>query len=400
MKIGRNFVRAAMLSSISIGSVGVATGAMAQDVPAEAEEDNDGDNVIIVTASKRETTLQELPVSVSVTDSETIEQAQIRDLLDIQTVAPSLRVSQNQGSGNTTFIIRGFGNGSQNIGIEPSVGIFVDGVFRSRSAGAISDLANVARVEVLRGPQSTLFGKNASAGVISVVTKEPQFDFGGSIEASYGNFNAVVLKADVTGPLSETIAVAIDGSYNRRDGYANIVNLGVDSNNRNRWNARGQILWEPSPDFKIRAIADYSTIDEECCIAVNVLAGPTVPAIFGVGGAIDVENPFSFNTFINREPSNQIDNYGGSLQAEYTAGPLSFTSITAYRDVDFTSADIVDDAIDQEVRTFTQEFRITSDFDGPFNFLLGGFYFNESADQGERRSGQPVNHRNRYPDIL
>ena len=115
-------------------------------------------NIIVVTATKREQTLQEVPVSVSVTTGETLERAEIRDLQDLQTVSPSLRVSQLQSSANTTFIIRGFGNGANNAGVEPSVGVFIDNVFRSRSAAQINDMANVQRVEVLRGPQSTLFG--------------------------------------------------------------------------------------------------------------------------------------------------------------------------------------------------------------------------------------------------
>ncbi|MBD3762921.1 TonB-dependent receptor, partial [Rhizorhabdus sp.] len=359
--------------------------AHAQDEEPEAGQ---GSNVIIVTASKREQTLQETPIAVSVTSGEVLEQAQIRDVLDLQTVTPSLRVSQLQSSSSTTFIIRGFGNGDNNFGIEPSVGVFIDGVFRSRSAAALSDLNMVQRIEVLNGPQSTLFGKNASAGVISVVTKEPQYEFGGLVEASYGNFNAMVLRGEITGPISENIAFSLDGSYNKRDGYATIVNLNEEISERNRWSARGQLLIEPTPDLKIRAIADYSKIDEACCQVSTLVAGPTAPAIFAVGGALDTDF-FSYNTFLNQVPENVVDNYGGSLQIDWSTGPLTFTSITAYRelenfqdqDVDFTSADVVSEIRNQKVETFTQELRIASDFDGPLNFLLGGFYFDESITQ-------------------
>ncbi len=343
---------------------------------------------IVVTATKREQTLQETPVSVSVTTGETLEQAQIRDVLDLQTVTPSLRVSQLQNSSSSTFIIRGFGNGDNNFGIEPSVGVFIDGVFRSRSASSLNDLSNVQRIEVLNGPQSTLFGKNASAGVISVVTREPQFEFGGQVEATYGNYNAVTLKGDITGPITEAIAFSIDGSYNRRDGYGQIVNLGKDVSDRNRWTARAQLLIEPTADLKIRAIADYQKIDEICCVVSTVVAGPTAPAIFGVGGALSTDF-FSYDTYLNQEPINKVDNYGGSVQVDWDRGPIGITSITAYRelknfvdqDVDFTSADIVREVRDQRVNTFTQELRVASDFDGPLNFLLGGFYFNETVKQ-------------------
>ncbi len=350
------------------------------------------DNVIIVTATKREQTLQDVPISVSVTSGETLEQAQIRDISDLQTVAPSLRVSTLQSSSNTTFIIRGFGNGANNLGIEPSVGVFIDNVFRSRTAGSLNDLINVQRIEVLNGPQSTLFGKNASAGVISVVTREPQFDFGGTAELSYGNYDSIVVKGDVTGPITDALAFSLDGSYNKRDGYGTIVNLDTDINDRDRWSTRGQLLFDDGGPARARLIADYSEIDEVCCIAGNVLNGPTGAAVFGVGGALDPENLFSYRTFLNVVPVNKIKNYGVSLQSDFEFGPVSLTSITAYRelenffnqDVDFTSADIVNETRDQAVESFTQEFRLTSDLDGPINFLLGGFYFNEKIDQNSQ----------------
>ena len=383
--------RFALLAGAGAAAISAPSAALAQDADDLASQlgDEDSSNVIIVTASKREQTLQETPISVSVTSGETLENAQIRDVLDLQTVTPSLRVSQLQTASASTFIIRGFGNGDNNFGIEPSVGVFIDGVFRSRSAGALSDLPNVQRIEVLNGPQSTLFGKNASAGVISVVTREPQFDFGGAIEASYGNFNAFVLKGDITGPISDNIAFSIDGSYNRRDGYGTIVNLDEEINDRNRYSIRGQLLIEPTPDFRIRAIADYSNIDEVCCTVGTVVAGPTVPGILAVGGNLSTDL-FEREVFLNFVPENTVDNYGGSIQMDYeTDSGLSFTSITAYRelenffltDIDFTSGDIATETREQKVETFTQEFRITSDFDGPINFLLGGFYFDESITQ-------------------
>ncbi len=387
MKLGNRVFKTAMLSTISIASMGLASTAYAQDEAPQAEEAAD-ENVIIVTATKREQTLQEIPISVSVTSGETIEQAQIRDVLDLQTVAPSLRVSQLQNSSSSTFIIRGFGNGDNNFGIEPSVGVFIDGVFRSRSASSLNDLANVQRIEVLNGPQSTLFGKNASAGVISVITRSPQYEFGGSVEATYGNFNAFTIKGDITGPIAENVAFSLDGSYNRRDGYARIVNLDKELSDRNRWSARGQLLIEPTETLKIRAMADYSQIDEVCCTVSTLVAGPTAPAIFGVGGALSTDF-YSYDTYLNREPVNKLDSYGGSVQVDWETGPLTVTSISAYRelknfvdqDVDFTSADIVSETRDQQVKTLTQELRLTSDFDGPLNFLLGGFYFDESVTQ-------------------
>ncbi|MGB3379244.1 MAG: TonB-dependent receptor [Allopontixanthobacter sediminis] len=388
-------VRTAMLAGVAAVAFVAPTAVMAQDEVASQEEEPEeaelaaSGNLIIVTASKREQTLQDTPIAVSVTTGETLERAQIRDLIDLQTVSPSLRVSQLQNAASTTFIIRGFGNGANNFGIEPSVGVFIDNVFRSRSAGQIADLANVSRIEVLNGPQSTLFGKNASAGVISVVTREPQFEFGGSVSATYGNYDLMVVKADVTGPLTDSIAFAVDGSYNKRDGYATIVNLDEKINDRDRYGVRGQLLFDNGGALRLRAIGDYNKIDELCCNVGNVRFGPTAPLVFGVGGAIGNEDALSDRGYLNTLPRNEIESYGGSLQGDLELGALTLTSITAYRelsnlsnqDVDFTSADIINELRDQKVETFTQEFRLTSDFDGPLNFLLGGFYFDEAVEQ-------------------
>jgi len=364
----------------------------ATDDTAVAVDDTDYGNDIIVTASKRSQTLQDTPVAVSVTSAAQLEESQIRDLIDLQSSVPSLRVSQLQSSANTNFIIRGFGNGANNAGIEPSVGVFIDGVYRSRSAAQIGDLPNVERIEVLRGPQSTLFGKNASAGVISIVTQKPQYEFGGSAEVSYGNYNAITVKGDVTGPIAENVAFSIGGSYNRRDGYAQDLKLDTDVNDRNRWGVRGQLLFEPTDALSIRLIGDYDKIDENCCIAGNVIAGPTVAITNALAGgpSVDANNPFSYDVYNNFLSSNEIENYGGSAQIDYDLGSMALTSITAYRkvkaltnqDSDFTGADLIgENSQDLGIDTFTQELRLTSDFDGPINFLIGGYYFNEKIDQ-------------------
>ena len=366
--------------------------AFAQDTAEAPATDTDYGNDIIVTATKRSQTLQDTPIAVSVTSAADIQNAQIRDLIDLQSAVPSLRVSQLQSSANTNFIIRGFGNGANNPGIEPSVGVFIDGVYRSRSAAQIGDLPNVERIEVLRGPQSTLFGKNASAGVISIVTQKPQYEFGGSVEASYGNYDAFVIKGDITGPISDKIAFSLGGNYNRRDGYARDVNLDTDVNDRNRWGVRGQLLFEPTEALTIRLIGDYDKIDENCCIAGNVIAGPTVAITNALAGgpSVDANNPFSYRVYNNFLSSNLIKNYGGSGQIDYDLGNMSLTSITAYREVrsntnqdsDFTSADLIGQKSDDTaINTFTQELRLASDFDGPINFLIGGYYFNEKIKQ-------------------
>ena len=388
MKLGNHLLKAAMLSTISIASLSVGSAAFAQDSTAQASDDVN-ENDIIVTATKREQTLQEVPVAVSVTSAAAIERAQVRDLKDLQTLVPSLRVSQLQSSASTDFIIRGFGNGSNNPGIEGSVGVFIDGVYRSRSASAISDLPNLQRVEVLRGPQSTLFGKNASAGVISIVTKAPSYEFGGSAELSYGNYNAIVAKADITGPISDNIAFSLAGGINKRDGYGTNLTDGSKTSERNRWFGRAQLLVEPSDTIKFRIIGDYDKIDENCCFVGNILDGPTGNAIRAIGGKVNSAGIFSYSEYQNFASENKITNGGVSVQGDFELGALTLTSISAYResraktnaDSDFTSADLIgQNRGDVSITTKTQELRLSSDFDGPLNFLLGGYYFDESIN--------------------
>ncbi len=380
---------------------GVATAAFAIPMAAQAQEQDESaieddiatGNAIIVTATKREATLQEIPVAVSVTTSETLQREEIRDLKDLQTVVPSLRVTQLQSSANTNFIIRGFGNGANNAGIEPSVGVFIDGVYRSRSASQISDLPNVSRIEVLRGPQSTLFGKNASAGIISLVTSEPSFTPEGSAEISYGKYNAQVVRGYITGPLSDSFAGSIAAGYARRDGYNRDAGSGTRTNERDRWFVRGQLLFDNGDDFTARVIADYDSLNENCCGVVNLQPSSFTQALQAIGGEVNAPADAFANTVYNNFPStNDVQNGGVSAQFDLDVSDvLTLTSITAYRetagdfgqDVDFTSADLLQRFNEQKLKTFTQEFRISADWDR-VTALAGMFYFDESVREDQR----------------
>lgn len=388
-------------SAISFGAavsallVGVGTGAHAQQ---PSSEETSRLPTVTVTGTKREQTLQDTPVAISVVQAEDIERAEILDLNDLQVLVPSLTVRQAQSSASTSFFIRGFGNGSNAIGLEPSVGIFIDGVYRSRAAASIPDLPNLERVEVLRGPQSTLFGKNASAGVVSVVTRAPQFETSGSIEAGIGNFNSYRLKGDITGPILDTLAYSLSGSLNQRDGYSEDLATGGQYNERNRWGVRGELLFVPNDKFNVRFIADYDEIDEECCLLTNIVSAvpaagtPFVPndVIRSLGGSIVSEDPFSYEVFLTTPPSNEIENSGFSLHSNYDLGFATITSITANRtssavdniDVDTTDLEIFRSFFsDTEIETFTQEIRLTSNpSDSRFDWMVGAFYFDESID--------------------
>lgn len=392
MSKSTHYSRAGFKAVLGLG-VGLTALAAAQ-APAYAQENNEEDSArtlqtVTITATKREQTLQDVPVAVSVVDDTVIEQSEIVDLNDLQSIVPSLRVGQLQSSANTNFIIRGFGNGANNAGIEPSVGVFIDGVYRSRSAAQIADLPNIQRVEVLRGPQSTLFGKNASAGVISIVTRKPEYVFGGSGEVTVGNYNQFRLAGDVTGPVTDNIAYSLAANYNTRDGYAKDLNTGAKINDRDRWGLRGQLLIEPTEDLSFRIIGDYDKINEICCVVGNLVNGPTGAAVMALGGMLDPERPFSYDVYSNFDSTNKIENSGLSVQGDYDMGFASLTSITAFRtsklstnqDSDFTSADLIGlNSNDTDIDTFTQELRLTSNGSGSLDWMLGAFYFDESVD--------------------
>ena len=343
---------------------------------------------IMVTASKRLTGLQETPIAVTVVSGDLIEKANILDINDLQTLVPTLRVTPLQRSTNTNFAIRGFGNGTNNTGIEPSVGVFIDGVYRSRAAAQIGDLPRVQQIEVLSGPQSTLFGKNASAGVISIRTMEPSYDMEGKVELGVGNYNQKTMKAYITNGITDELAFSLSGGFNTRDGYTDSV-VGLSNvNDKDRWNARAQALYEPNEDVKIRLIADYSEIEEACCTVDDVINGPTTGAVQFLGGVVNTpEDAFGYKSALNIDPLSTVEDGGLSLQVDIDYDGFAFTSITALRnndqtwihDVDYTSLDILRETGDIEIETFTQEFRLISTGKNKLDWMVGAFIFQETV---------------------
>jgi outer membrane receptor protein involved in Fe transport len=377
--------RPILRSAITFLAVSIALPVIAQEEVQLFEE-------IIVTASKRAQTLQEIPVAVSVVAADAIRDSQIRDVKDLQFLVPSLRVNQLQTSGNANFFIRGFGNGANNAGLEPSVGVFIDGVYRSRSAAALSDLPNLERVEVLRGPQSTLFGKNASAGVINIITAKPNLDaYEGSVSATFGDYSQVIVQGDFSAPLSDTTAVSLSGSYNQRDGYFTNLTSGSEINELDRTGLRGQFLYAPNDDFELRLIADWDKFDEQCCGVANLVLGPTGLGIAAVGGEVVPNQPFAYQNYYDFDPVNEVENSGISAQFDWGfSNAATLTSITAFRtqdrfdnaDIDFTSAQLIaplaGNLTDTTIDTLTQEFRLAGSTD-TIDWMIGAYYFDEEV---------------------
>ena len=382
-----------LLVSAVLGALS-ATTLQAQEIDAvEAEEEFER---IFVTVSKRTTGLQETPVAIQVVSGKAIDQANLADINDLQILVPTLRVTPLERSSNVNFSLRGFGNGANNTGIEPSVGIFIDGVYRSRAGGAIGNLPRVSQIEVLSGPQSTLFGKNASAGVISVRTLEPSYDLEGKVEVGIGNYNNQLVKGYVTNGITDNLAYSLSGAFNTRDGFTeSISNVeGIkDLNDKDRWNLRGQMLYEPTEDVKVRFIADYSEINEICCTVAAAINGPTTAISQALGGIVlDDADPFAFQSALNTSPTNDVEDGGVSVQVDVDFEDFSFTSITAYRtnevltgadephDVDYNSSDVLSLSTDLNIETTTQEFRLTSTGERTLDWMVGGFFFTEEVE--------------------
>ena len=347
---------------------------------------------VVVTATKTERTLQEVPVAVSVVTADTIEKANIVDLMDLKAVVPSLDARQYQSTTNATFFIRGFGNGSNNPGIEPSVAVFVDGVYRSKIQGQISDLPLVERIEVLRGPQSTLFGKNASAGVVNIVTKKPSFEEFTSMTTSFGNYNSKQAKIYNTGPLNETMAYSVSANINTRDGQSNNPTTGNKLNDRDRFGFRSELLITPADDLSIRITADYDEYDETCCVVGSTAYGVANQVAALLGGQVIPNDPFSQTAFFTFDPISNGENAGFSMHIEKNFSNTTLESITSYRtsdnyevqDVDFDAADVIAPSpISKELSGMTQEIRWYSEDNDKVNWLVGGFYYQEDMDFNE-----------------
>ncbi|MDC0091426.1 TonB-dependent receptor [Gammaproteobacteria bacterium] len=347
---------------------------------------------VVVTATKTERTLQEVPVAVSVVTADTIEKANIVDLMDLKAVVPSLDARQYQSTTNATFFIRGFGNGSNNPGIEPSVAVFVDGVYRSKIQGQISDLPLVERIEVLRGPQSTLFGKNASAGVVNIVTKKPSFEEFTSMTTSFGNYNSKQAKIYNTGPLNETMAYSVSANINTRDGQSNNPTTGNKLNDRDRFGFRSELLITPADDLSIRITADYDEYDETCCVVGSTAYGVANQVAALLGGQVIPNDPFSQTAFFTFDPISNGENVGFSMHIEKNFSNTTLESITSYRtsdnyevqDVDFDAADVIAPSpISKELSGMTQEIRWYSEDNDKVNWLVGGFYYQEDMDFNE-----------------
>ena len=344
---------------------------------------------VIVTAQKREQLLQEVPVAVTAVTAQQIADAEIYDIRNLQLFSPSVNVTQAASAYQTLLSIRGIGTSGFNPGLEPSVGVFVDGVYRSRTGTSIGDFNNIERIEILRGPQSVLYGKNSSAGVIGYHTRKPEFEFGSEVKLGLGNYDLKIASARVTGPLiDDVLAFSLTANYHDRDGFILNPTQDITVNDRDRWAVRGQFLWDVTDDVEIRFIADKSKHNELCCAAPIFVNGPTIPLIGLLGGTLTMPpDPFARVVHFDAIMNSFMDDGGLSMQVDWALNDgLTFTSITAYRDfesdsdfdADFTDVDLIHEVGNlTQIDVFTQEFRLTSTGNDKLDWLAGAFFYNQ-----------------------
>ena len=394
------------------------TPAFAQDTQSDAPEVRD-DSVIIVTATRRAQDVQDIPLAVTAIAPQQLEAQRVVNIQQISALAPSFTASQAQlASGSVVLRVRGIGTTSNNIGFESAVGIFVDGAYQSRPGVALSEFVDVERVEVLRGPQGTLFGRNTSAGALNITNVRPDVtEFGGFVNAEYGNFNEISLQGAVNVPLvQDTLALRVTGAYRERDGFLDVVNrtgakIG-ETNDADQWLVRGQIGWDTDSGMRGRIIADYSKSQSSCCGAIELYQSPLITggayAAVGLGanggnGQPSVATtPFDQAGFeramdnrtvsLNAAPVADIDNYGVTGELEFPISDTAdlifigswrkYESFEAY-DSDFTGLDIFNvSGLNLELETWTAELRLQGEgMDGKLNYMVGGFYSDETIDQ-------------------
>jgi outer membrane receptor protein involved in Fe transport len=399
-------MRSILLASVALC---VAVPALSQTAEAPATDDGLNQGDIIVTATQRAQSLSDVPIAVSAVTAESLQNSGATDLRQLNQLSPSLLVSSTSSEAGAAVIrIRGIGTVGDNPGLESSVAVFVDGVYRSRGGTALTEMGAVDRVEVLRGPQGTLFGRNASAGLIHIITAKPKFESEGTAEVTYGNFDFWRLTGGLTGALvDDKLAYRLDGVYTRRDGFVEDVISGRDVNNRDRYLLRGQLLYTPNDDLEIRLIGDFAKRNEECCASsylpfrtsfrdangnVQVTnANPVVNVIRSLGGVI-TDDTYARETSITpgRSYRSDVTDWGLSGELKWNLGFADLTSITAWRDwkvsssqdADFTNLDILArDNQTRRFRTFSQELRLNGTlFDDRLDWLVGGYYAHETLD--------------------
>ena len=358
---------------------------------------------IEVTAQKRTQNLQDVPIAVTALNGDTLAEKANFDIFDVERSVPTLSAFQSQSATNSAFAIRGIGTSSQNFGFESSVGLYVDGVYRARQNSVINDLVDLQSIEILRGPQGSLFGKNTPSGAVVINTTAPDFEQRGFLQFTAGNFDTLnVSGAKSVTVIDNTLAVRLSGFSSQRDGWVDDLSHPHQAlNNRDRSGARLQALYTPTADISLRLIADYAELDERCCAALtwqdnqqaNDIAGKfgtdaliASPLINGT--VFNRAQYFDYTTALSTSPRSAMQDKGLSAQLDWQlTDDLALVAISAYRqfdsfdaiDSDFSDANLLATENDAKQQAFTQEIRLHYD-SKTWSAIAGVFYFKQQLD--------------------
>ncbi|HEX7874859.1 MAG TPA: TonB-dependent receptor plug domain-containing protein [Sphingobium sp.] len=377
-----------MTNFIRIMGRGVLVGSASLLVIAAAHAQTDAQDDIVVTAQKRTERLQDVPLAVTAINGNALNNRQIFDTNNLVQAVPSLNYQQGNNPTNSSFRIRGVGTSLFNQGVEASVSVVVDGVVSARQVQSFTDFSDIERVEVLRGPQGTLFGKNASAGVINVVTARPSRTFEGRASATIAEGDEYRLSSTVSGPITDTLRARITGYYNDVGGHIYNAFTQRSENGFDSGGVRGKLEWDATDRLNLLLAADYRQNNADCCQGVLVSVGnPQRLQLIANTGA-SANNRQSWNNGATFADSKQKTI---SLEANLDLGNATLTSITAYQKYDIAN-NFEPDRLGSSVpifvtaggagqfdhnygttaiEQFSQEVRAASNGSGPLSYVVG-----------------------------
>jgi iron complex outermembrane receptor protein len=340
---------------------------------------------IVVTAQKRSESLQDVPISVMAVSGEELASLNRNEVAELSKSIAGFTFQTGSGDSEKAIQIRGVGTSTFSKGVEQSVGTVIDGVVSSSLVASFLDFSDVERVEVLRGPQGMLFGKNASSGMLNITTQKPTDELSFGASASFAEENERKYTAYVSGGLTDTVKARLSYYSNERDGFIdNIAGVSGDYNNRDEWGAAAKVLLEPTDNLSVQLNYTHSERDYSCCYRPPVTVVGNFAAVLPQGK----ENDKIYE--IGTESPNTADVDVWSIEANYDIGEHTLTSITSYTDTETGSnvlatglpVDLLNDntSID-ETKQYTQELRITSPADQTISYVAGLYYYKNELDR-------------------
>lgn len=376
------------MKSILLATVGVAiltpVASLAQDQPVanDGAETRSGIDDIVVTAERRTASVQTTPIAISAVGGEALREKNIADVEGLSTNIPNLTF--NRVGSDARVFIRGIGYNAVAPGGEGRVAIYADGIYQSRNQSALLGFYDVDRVEVLRGPQGTLYGRNSVAGAINILTRGPGNSVNGYVAGEVGNYGLISTEGAVGGPLSDTVGARIAFRTVDRSGYGKMIDTGEDVNDEHSRSVRGKIDFEPSSALTMRLMADYTNVDDHS--GGYRFAGRGNVAIVPVVERLGLTVPSDPQDAAGVQPKRKLETWSINAQADLNVSEsTTFTLLGGYRNFNFLQESSIDGStaalgpifIEEDADVYSVELRLSQDFGEIGNLIVGGYYFDE-----------------------